>query len=235
MPIRPATYGDLVPASKLLAKAFNDEETIGGYIHPHRSEHPDEMYLFFLRALRTSYYRGGDDHLMVAIGERTGQVTGLAHWRRMRKDEVKPSLYTKSLVKSVEAYNYLESFIHPNRAADPSRTNLIAIIEPFIEHHWSGRRAESWYLALLGVDPACEKQGDGRQLVGYGFEKAREENVGCSVVSSFGRERFYRKCGFDVVVGRVADEGGDENPLRDVRGGTIFFWDGEDSLEGSQR
>lgn len=236
MSLRPATYADHLPASALLAKAFKDEETIGGYIHPHRSDYPDDMYLFFLRALRISYYGGGEDnHLMVTIDNSTGRVTGFAHWIRKRKDKAKPSLYTKSLVKFVEAYNYFESLIYPNRAADPSRINLPAVVEPFIEHHWSGTRAESWYLALLGVDPACEKQGYGRQLVSYGFKKAREEGLGCSVVSSSGRERFYRCCGFDTVVGRVADEGGDKNPLRDVEGGTIFFWDGEGSLSGKQR
>ena len=98
-------------------------------------------------------------------------------------------------------------------------------VEPFQKHHWSGTRAESWYLAILCVDPACGKRGYGRQLVNYGFDRAKKESVGCSVISAEGKENFYQACGFDVHVGMAKDAGGDENPLKDVPGGSIFFWD----------
>ena len=66
----------------------------------------------------------------------------------------------------------------------------------------------------------------------YGFDRAKEEGVGCSVISSAGRENFYRACGYDVNVGRAGDFGGEKNPLHNVEGGAVLFWDNGRSLEG---
>ena len=87
-------------------------------------------------------------------------------------------------------------------------------------------------LLLLGVSPDHEKQGYGRELVKYGFDMAKDDGFVVGVISAAGKERFYRSCGFDVEDGRISDEGGDENPLKDIPGGTIFFWDNGKMPEG---
>ncbi|KAK3719681.1 hypothetical protein LTR37_004218 [Vermiconidia calcicola] len=227
MAIREATWEDILPASKLLAKAFKDEPAFGDYIHPYRDEYPDDPYLFFLRFLRVEYYRR-PDHVMIVsyTADESGKeerITGLAYWIRKRAVEIKPSLYNRAMIKAMESYNYLESFAYPNRAAEPSRVNVMDRVEPFQKHHWSGTRADSWYLAILGVDPACGKRGYGRQLVKYGFDRAKKEG---------GKENFYHACGFDVDVEMAKDAGGDENPLKDVPGGCIIFWDNGIKPEG---
>ena len=229
MPLRRATYADLLPASKLLAVAFKDGTLLGAYLHPYRDKYPDDMYLFFLNCLRLDYCKGPDVHIIVTYKvDSSGKeecITGLADWSRKRGGKSTPNLYNRTLVKAMTSYIYLESFIYPNRALAPERENSLEDLDRFIGHHWTGTRGETWYLALIAVDPAHEKQGYGRQLVKYGFDRAREDGVGCSVISAAGKAPFYRACGFDNEVGRMSDEGGEENPVRELQGGVIHFWD----------
>lgn len=225
--IRPPTYADLVPAAKCLAAAFKDEPLHAEVMHPNRNKYPDDMYLFFLYNLRIQYVSGPDVRMFVSTTtDEKGHevVTGLSHWRRVRA-KPRQSLYTAAMVKAVETYNYLESFVYPNRAIEPSKAGVLAQMGPFVAHHWTGTRAEVWDLSTLGVSPTYGRQGVGRELVKWGFEQAKKDGVGCSVISSVGKEKFYQHCGFDVVAGQVRDHGGEANPGRDVPGGTIHFWD----------
>lgn len=135
----------------------------------------------------------------------------------------------------MQNYNYLESFVYPDRAADPSRLNALQGIERYTGHHWSGTRAETWYIALLATDPAYRKQGYGRELVKYGFDRAREEGMGCSVVGSEGSYKFYETCGFDVMAGFATDELPEDSPIKNLGGGQIRFWDGGKKPEGIKR
>lgn len=234
MPLRAATFPDLLPASKSLAAAFADEELFGKVLHPHRKDYPEDMYLFFLRQLRQTYY-SPDEHILLATtsGPNDNEtITGVAVWTRKRAQKRSPSLATQAMAKAMGTYNAAEALLYPNRAADPAKSDILERMDPFTKHHWTGTRAESWYLNLLGVDPAHGGKGAGRELVQWGFTRAREEGVGCSVVAALGKERFYERCGFDVTVGKASDFGGERNPLKDVQGGTIQFWDGGRPVEG---
>ena len=229
MPIRPAKYHDLDPAAKVLAAAFKDEALFGAVLHPQRDKYPDSMYLYFLRKLRVEYTKGSNGRQMLVSYQASadGQeecVTGIGYWVRMTA-KPETNLYSNAAVKAAEWYNYVESFVYPDRALDTSKANILQQSKPFCQHHWTGTRAEGWYLDLLGIDPFKQKRGYGRELVLWGFDRAREEGVGCSVLSSAGSEPFYQSCGFDVLAGTCSDHGGDANPLRDVAGGAILFWD----------
>ncbi|KAF2168344.1 hypothetical protein M409DRAFT_21778 [Zasmidium cellare ATCC 36951] len=172
---RPATYADLVPAAKCLQRAFQNEPLHGDILHPIRKQYPDDMYLFFLSNLRVQYVSGPDVHLHVATTtDATGKevITGVSQWRRVRA-RPHQSLYTTNMMKAMQNYNYLESFIYPNRALDPSKLGIMADMWPFMAHHWTGTRAEVWDLSTLGVDPAYWKRGIGRELVKWGMELAR--------------------------------------------------------------
>jgi GNAT superfamily N-acetyltransferase len=114
----------------------------------------------------------------------------------------------------------------PNRAIDESKRNVLADSFPWSSHHWSGARAQNWYLALCGVDPSYAGQGFGRELVRWGLDRAREEGVHASVVASKGNHKFYLRCGFDEVVGNCTE--GEGNPLNGVGGGDILFMYPED-------
>ncbi|KAK4631310.1 hypothetical protein CLAFUW4_02683 [Fulvia fulva] len=234
--IRPAVYSDLVPAAKVLAKAFQDEAMFGHYMHPYREQYPDDMYLKFLHKLRLAYISGPDHRLLVSTIKDQGDqevVTGIAHWRRTREDPT--ALSRRVSANFLSCYEYLESFLYPNRAADPSRLGVLDGMGPFCAHHWTGSRADVWDLSLLGVGPDYGGKGIGRDLVKWGFEQAKQDGIGCSVVSAAGKEKFYQSCGFDVVVGRCADEGGEANPGRDIPGGTILFWDDGREVEGVKK
>ena len=66
MPLRQATYADLLPASKILGAAFKEDPLAGKYQHPYRNEHPEGMSLWYLRKLRVAHCCGPDHHIMVA-------------------------------------------------------------------------------------------------------------------------------------------------------------------------
>ena len=92
---------------------------------------------------------------------------------------------------------------------------------PYYSHHWDGARKVNWYLSLCGVHPDYQGRGFGRELVLWGLNQAKEENVHASVVSSHGNVDFYLRCGFDAVVANCTE--GEGNPLNGVEGGHLLF------------
>lgn len=236
MPIRPATWNDLLPASKIMAAAFKGNDLFDKYMHPKLDQYPEDFYLYFLRQLRIGYVSGPNDKILVAYttdpanGREQG-LTGVAHWLRMSAKQdndaaaTPPSLLTGLQQLLVRNYNALEAVFYPDRAAEPSRLDVLQRTAPFYAHHWTGTRGEVWMLSHLAVAPSSERKGIGRELVEWGFEQARREGVGCTVISAAGMEGFYRKCGFDVDDGTVHDDGGEDNVLTQVPGGAIHFWD----------
>lgn len=210
MPTRLATWSDLLPASKLLAAAFHDDYLFGHFVHPRRNEYPSDVYLYWLRFLREAYLTEPGEYLVISYST-DGSITGVAHWLRNYDNPPPASWPSWLMLKAVENYNKFEDLIWKNRAVDRANDAVIARGNPYFMHHWTGSRADSWLLSLLGVDPKYGKQGYGRLLVRWGFERSLEESVSCSVISVPGQERFYRACGFDKVVGTTNEEGGDEN------------------------
>ena len=216
MPVRLAVWSDLPRAAAVLAAAFQDDDIFGRFIHPHRQEFPADMYLYWLRFLREAYVTKPGEFLVVsysvdAKSGREGDITGVAHW--IRNYETPPSTGWLSHIslKAIETYNKAEDLVWRNRAIDKANDAVLPQGNPFFMHHWSGSRADSWLLSLLGVDPQSGKQGFGRALVQWGFEESKKESIPCSVISVPEQERFYRHCGFDTVVGTTHDEGGDKN------------------------
>ncbi|KAF2860640.1 hypothetical protein K470DRAFT_264252 [Piedraia hortae CBS 480.64] len=214
--IREATPQDLTPASKVCAAAFWDDNVFGEMIHPYRSQYPDDVHIYWLKRLRQVL--GKQDHdILVAVNE-NGEVVGLAHWIRKRAGQ------PDDVDEGVQD-------VTPNRAADPKMENVIERLDPFVGHIWSGKRADCWYLATLGVSPSTQGQGVGKRLVHYGFDKAKQEGVPVSVVSANGKDGFYKKCGFTTFAGNVGE--GEGNPLRNAPGGNVYFTDVEMVLAAS--
>jgi GNAT superfamily N-acetyltransferase len=115
----------------------------------------------------------------------------------------------------------------PNRAASPTLEPIIEQSYHYLDHIWTGPRAESWYLECLAVHPEYQSRGHGRALVSWGMDQAQKEGIACSVIAAEGKEKFYEKCGYDSgPVGRGGE--GDGNPLREVEGGIVFFRDKAD-------
>jgi GNAT superfamily N-acetyltransferase len=128
------------------------------------------------------------------------------------------------LLPLARGYAALATWWRPNRAADPAKEDIIERAHSFLDHIWTGARAESWYREALGVHPEYQNRGLGRKLVQWGLDQAEREGVSASVIAADGKERFYELCGIDVgPVGRSGD--GENNPLADASGGLIFFKD----------
>lgn len=109
-----------------------------------------------------------------------------------------------------------------NRASDPAMVDVFERGAPFTKHYWSGLRSETWYLDLLATDPSYQRKGFGRDLVMWGVQTAKEENICASVVASEKGEGLYTSCGFKPIGWAGEGEG---NPLRDLPGGRILFRD----------
>jgi GNAT superfamily N-acetyltransferase len=236
MPFREATYSDLQPASEILAAAFRNDSFQGRYLHPHLDKYPDDLARSYLRKMRLHWAKSSspDHKLFVAYkpsadGKGEECVTGVASWSRRRAKPLPEDGTTSLWTKAITTYNSWEAYFLPDRAADPFRLTILARAAPYSKHHWTGSRAEVWYLNIIGVSPDFEGQGIGRELVAWGFEKAKQDGVGTSCISAEGKDGFYEKCGFDVRCGISGDEGPDEEmrkELRSIGGGTIHFWDG---------
>lgn len=115
----------------------------------------------------------------------------------------------------------LHARIWPNRAADPAEEDVMERVMPLVADSWAGDRAESWYLELLAVHPDYQGKGVGRMIVRWGLDRADEEGVCASVISTTGKEPFYQKCGFHLEDGRVGRGAG--NPLAWYAGGRMFW------------
>ena len=92
---------------------------------------------------------------------------------------------------------------------------------PYSAHFWDGEQRNNWYLVFCGVHRDYAGKGLGRELVLWGIERAREENVHASVIASQETEKFYLRCGFDEIVGNCTE--GEGNPLNGVGGGDLLF------------
>ncbi|KAI4169313.1 MAG: hypothetical protein LQ343_005811 [Gyalolechia ehrenbergii] len=251
MPLRIASTRDLPSIAAIFAAAFWHERIIGEVMHPYRENFPNDFRRFWRHQVE-EWYWNYSHQLVVAytvrqneMGQDEEVLTGVADWIRFGKDcerlwDVwgwwdlrKLSLSSRrraaqyvsignSLTKLVATRNRLSFYWLPNRAADPAMAGLLSTVYPLISHLWSGQSSTGWYLNFLGVDPAHQRQGYGRLLVTWGVERAMVENLAVSVISGEGRDDFYRRCGFDVEVGRATE--GKGNPLKDkTTGGAVLF------------
>ncbi|KAI5240777.1 hypothetical protein E4T43_05853 [Aureobasidium subglaciale] len=158
MPIRPASFADLLPAAHVCAHAFFDEDLFGQRIHPNRSAFHGDVYLFFLRQLRKDFFDGHSTVMISHPKDQLACVTGVAIWtrkgpggERMAASQSWSAWFTGRFL--LPAYNWLGSLIWPNRAADPAMLDVLDRAMPFTEHYWkTPERLENWYLALYGVD-----------------------------------------------------------------------------------
>ncbi len=116
-------------------------------------------------------------------------------------------------------YVGIECWMRPNRAADPSKANVLRDSFELCSFHWEGSRKENWYLELVAVHPEYQGRQHGQKLVQWGVDEAAREGVCASVISADRKEKFYEKLGF-VEVGRS-----NVGPLSTLEGGAILFND----------
>ncbi|KAJ9611327.1 hypothetical protein H2200_004511 [Cladophialophora chaetospira] len=163
----------------------------------------------------------------------------------LSKKKHRPKQYLGRLMKPLLStfYRVRRIFI-PNRATNrlrPTQTNpkpmtywnFGPIIFPFVKQFMAApHRAKHWSLEILGVHPAHQGKGYGKELVQRGLEVLAqgdpEGDLPACVVAADGKEEFYRRVGFPELVGWVSrswDENGKENPFRGIGvGGGAVLW-----------
>ena len=55
------------------------------------------------------------------------------------------------------------------------------------------------------MNPPDQKSGIGRTLVAWGLERAKADGLPAVVIGAKGTERFYQRCGFELLVGACPD------------------------------
>ena len=65
-------------------------------------------------------------------------------------------------------------------------------------------RSNHWELCTLAVDRPHQRRGIGRELVGWGLERAKADGIPAVVIGAKDTEPFYQKCGFVHLVGYVS-------------------------------
>ncbi|KAF6528684.1 hypothetical protein HZS61_008986 [Fusarium oxysporum f. sp. conglutinans] len=134
--------------------------------------------------------------MLVAVAkDEKGQevIAGIAQWARLGDGGQKLECWKPSQAFIFYAMN-IHAWAWPNRASDPKQEDIIERAYPHSKTY--GRR------------------NVGRKLVQWGLEQAKTEGICASVVSAFGTEEFYKKCGFDEQYGSARQ--GEGNPLADI-------------------
>ena len=227
MPIRLATHQDEPAIAALCAAAFFEESLFGQTIHPYRHQYPGDVEIFWHDWMRNDF-KERRNMIIVATTTEDGKekIVGVATWQRQGDDEGANEVTEKWSDPGADAFPPLSS-MH-NRAMDPSKQTLLQDSASYCKHHWTATtnglpRSQNWYIHLCAVHPSYHKRGFGQQLVKWGIDRARRENVHASVLASEGNNDFYLRCGFDEVIGNCTE--GEGNPLgvAKVKGGDILF------------
>ncbi|KAF2198017.1 acyl-CoA N-acyltransferase [Delitschia confertaspora ATCC 74209] len=239
MPIRLAKYTDIPAIAHVCAKSFYDDELFGDMMHPFRAEYPEDYEQFYVRRFRENWYDWSHVIWVATTCDKEGKVivAGVAEWELMGRAGKgreyrklggwNPGMAFPNLGSSHS------SALSTNRAAnpDPSLRNPFPTAHDLTIHHWTGARANSYYLDLLAIHPDYQGGGLAKELVQWGLDRAEEEGVSASVVSSVPGRGFYKRMGFDKEVGRCGE--GTENPLGRLEGGWILFRDAKTGEGGT--
>jgi GNAT superfamily N-acetyltransferase len=229
MPLRPAIPADEAILASLCASAFFNGGLFGATIHPYRNEYPDDVAIFWRNWIRGDFAEPRDQIIVcTALENGAEKITGMATWQRQGDDEGAKQAMDEWNEVDPDAWEKVD--LSTNRAMDPSKQKLMQEAYPFFKAFWEGNtngipRSRNWYLHLCAVHPDYQKQGVGQQLVMWGLDRARRENVHASVLASYLGDAFYLKCGFDDIIGNCTE--GEGNPLgrAGVKGGDcLFMW-----------
>ncbi|KAI0018940.1 acyl-CoA N-acyltransferase [Xylariomycetidae sp. FL0641] len=225
--VREARHSELPAIAHVLALAFHDDIIFGGMIHPLQDQYPNDADLYWLRRIRVNFWNYRY-RLMVAVeSDEKGHDTilGIGEWERLGPGGKQLECHwldPRNLLKPLASVAMkVHALIWPNRACDPAKEDVGERAYPYINHVWSGERADSWYLEALGVRPDAQGRGIGQMLVRWGLDRAAEDGVCASVISAYGKDGFYHKCGFEIQEGKASM--GEGNPLADVPGGNIWW------------
>jgi len=230
--IRPATLDDVEGMALVTAAGFMDDDVFGNFQHPHRREHPNDWHFWWVKEIRTHLVSPTNCCFVTTLdeGDDAGRIVGLIIWERMGEGAAKlpDPVSLKAQRAVVTAQNLYAERTWTDQSADTKNIELFDGNWDDVKHHWTGPRAETWYIHFLCVHPDFWFKGLAQPMIQKGIDLAKAEDppVSASVICSELGEPFYRKWGFEEVGSAVV------GPLKDLKGGSIKFYEKHLRTEG---
>lgn len=185
---------DSEEAHYVIVKAFHDDpfsEWIFADV-----DMTDQEQVEKLKSWSVSHYIKFRDSIWVARDTDTNKLVGFAFWH---EPDSRKSLLTRLYNKAAELYN---AWISPK--STESIAEQFSILDKYkteLHKKYFTNPKGTWYLDLLGVDPAYHGKGISRKLLSPVLELADKEGLDAFVES--GKEvpnvAIYRKFGFELV------------------------------------
>ncbi|KAJ5152614.1 GNAT family acetyltransferase [Penicillium canariense] len=209
--LRPICREDLPFVADVAAQAMLEDELFA-YLCPHRHTHYADFRLAFLRRLKRRMVTPGC--VMVVAVEQTepehelnggARIRGYAAWERMgtgagaaRWHQSKKGSWhaLERLLLAIED-RYL-ALVAPDRSVDLPKLahyKQASAVDCFPFDTYP----ELWYLDSLAVDPGFQRRGIGRQLVEWGLQQGRQEQVAVGLEASIKGTSLYERVGFRAV------------------------------------
>lgn len=168
-------------ASKILARAFNDDPIFRYFAR----EEPARINAIKLLAKTALRYGQSYNHIYTT----TNDLKGIAVW-------IPPG---KSPLNDLRLLR-LGLYALPFKLRLSRLRQLISLFLTIEEHHQYDIPQPHWYLFMLGVSPAYQRQGIGSLLLQPIIKQADREGLPCYLeTSTEGGVRFYQRLGFEVV------------------------------------
>ncbi|KAI4625960.1 hypothetical protein J4E80_003094 [Alternaria sp. BMP 0032] len=120
----------------ICARAFMEEDLFGRVIHPYRAQYPNDVKIFWHEWVRNDW-TNPRNNVIVAVSTTSYQqehVIGVAIWQRQGDDAG-----AQGIIAGWTDPGRLPALPSThNRAADPSKKEILAQAAPFTKHYWAG-------------------------------------------------------------------------------------------------
>ncbi|KAJ5101276.1 GNAT family acetyltransferase [Penicillium alfredii] len=179
--LQPARAQDLPNIADLAAQAMLEDE-LCAWLCPQRHEHFADFRYAFLRRLKMRFVAPGYV-MMVAVEQLDEDPHGRIFVER----------------KLLDIENGYLSWVYPDRSVDPHRLEHYKTASAAVDCFPFSAFPELWYLGHLAVDPKHQRRGIGRQLVEWGLQQARQEEVCVGLEASIKGTGLYEKLGFHTI------------------------------------
>lgn len=167
-------------ASNILAHAFNDDPIFRYFAR--EQARINTIKLLAKTALR---YSQSYNHVYTT----TNDLKGIAAW-------IPPGKFPLNDLRLLQ----LGLYALPFKLRLSRLRQLISLFLTIEEHHKHDIPQPHWYLFMLGVSPAYQRQGIGSLLLQPIIKQADKEKLPCYLeTSTEGGVRFYQRLGFEVV------------------------------------
>lgn len=177
--LKPAQFD---AASEILANAFNNDPTFRYFAREQEQARINAIKLLAKTALR---YSQPYNHIYTI----THDLKGVAIW-------IPPGKFPLNDFRLLQ----LGLYALPFKLRLSRLRQMISLFLTIEEHHKQDMPQPHWYLFMLGISPAYQRQGIGSLLLQPILNQADKEGLPCYLeTSTEGGVRFYQRLGFEVV------------------------------------